>query len=209
MVYIWYTDHREGGFPGDSCAICRFPPYIQRFRLRPRRCAPVEHIVSMNEKGSMEMNILFLLTPKSACAYVREEDTIRQALERMSASGYSAVPILAKDGTYKGTLTEGDLLWAIKDLYLMDMREAETHGIMDIRHRKDNSPVTVTTPAEALLSKAAEQNFVPVVDDRNIFIGIVTRRAIMRQVLDAGSGEKVLQKDKNHPPKKEAAAAFG
>ena len=74
------------------------------------------------------MNILFLLTPKSDCAYVREEDTIRQALERMSAAGFAAVPILAKDGTYRGTLTEGDLLWAIKKLYLMDMKEAESHA---------------------------------------------------------------------------------
>ena len=83
------------------------------------------------------MNILFLLTPKSDCAYVREEDTIRQALERMSAAGFAAVPILAKDGTYRGTLTEGDLLWAIKKLYLMDMKEAESHGIMEIQRRKD------------------------------------------------------------------------
>ena len=130
------------------------------------------------------MNILFLLTPKVACAYVREEDTIRQALERMAASGYSAVPILAKDGTYRGTLTEGDLLWAIKNLYLMDMKAAESHGIMEIEHRKDNEPVSVTTPVEDLLSKAVDQNFVPVVDDRNTFIGIVTRKAIMQYCMD-------------------------
>lgn len=130
------------------------------------------------------MNILFLLTPKAACAYVKEEDTIRQALERMSASGYSAVPILAKDGTYRGTLTEGDLLWAIKNLYLMDMRAAESHGIMEIEHRKDNEPVSVTTPVEDLLTKAVDQNFVPVVDDRNTFIGIVTRKAIMQHCMD-------------------------
>ncbi len=131
------------------------------------------------------MNILFLLTPKAQCAYVREEDTIRQALERMGAAGYSAVPILAKDGSYRGTLTEGDLLWAIKNLYLMDMKAAESHGIMEIQHRKDNEPVTVTTPVEDLLSKAVDQNFVPVVDDRNTFIGLVTRKAIMQQYIDS------------------------
>ncbi len=131
------------------------------------------------------MNILFLLTPKAACAYVREEDTIRQALEKMQASGFSAVPILAKDGSYRGTLTEGDLLWAIKKLYVMDMKAAESHGIMEITHRKDNEAVTVTTPVEALLEKAVDQNFVPVVDDYNAFIGIVTRKAIMQQCLKA------------------------
>ncbi len=130
------------------------------------------------------MNILFLLTPKAACAYVREDDTIRQALERMTASGYAAVPILARNGTYRGTLTEGDLLRAIKNLYLMDMRAAESHGIMEIDHRKDNEAVSVTTRVEDLLTKAVEQNFVPVVDDRNTFIGIVTRKAIMQYCLN-------------------------
>lgn len=136
------------------------------------------------------MNILFLLTPKAACAYVREDDTIRQALERMGAAGYAAVPILAKDGSYRGTLTEGDLLWAIKNLYLMDMKEAESHGIMEIEHRKDNQPVKVTTPAEDLLTKAVEQNFVPVVDDKNAFIGLVTRKAILQQYIDRFAEEK-------------------
>ena len=121
------------------------------------------------------MNILFLLTPKSDCAYVREEDTIRQALERMSAAGFAAVPILAKDGTYRGTLTEGDL---------MDMKEAESHGIMEIQRRKDNQAVSVTTPVEDLLTTAVDQNFVPVVDDRGTFIGIVTRKAIMQYCMD-------------------------
>ena len=131
------------------------------------------------------MNILFLLTPKATCAYVREEDTIRQALERMGASGFAAVPILAKDGSYCGTLTEGDLLWAIKNLFLRDMRAAESHGIMEIKRRKNNEAVPVTTRVEDLLHKAVDQNFVPVVDDKGAFIGIVTRKAIMRHCMKA------------------------
>ncbi len=129
------------------------------------------------------MNIMFLLTPKAQCAYVREEDTIRQALERMDASGFSALPILGKDGTYLGTLTEGDLLWAVKNLYFLDMREAEGHSVMEIERRRERSLATVTTPMEDLLAMAAEQNFVPVVDDRNTFIGIVTRKAIIQQCI--------------------------
>lgn len=130
------------------------------------------------------MNILFMLTPKATCAYVRAEDSVRQALERMESTGYAALPILAKDGRYCGTLTEGDLLWAIKNLCLMDAKSMENHGIMEISHRRDNIPVRVDTKVEDILSTALEQNFVPVVDDRNIFIGIITRKAIMRHCLD-------------------------
>ena len=130
------------------------------------------------------MNILFFLTPKATCAYVRAEDTIRQAMERMEASHYAALPILKKDGTYCGTLTEGDLLWAIKNLGIIDVRDMENHGIMEISHRRDNEPVKVSMNMEDLMSKAVEQNFVPVVDDRNSFIGIITRKAIMQYCMD-------------------------
>ena len=126
------------------------------------------------------MNILFFLTPKAQCAFLREDDTLRQALERMEASGYTALPILAKDGSYRGTLTEGDLLWAMKNMCSMDMKQAEAERIMNISRRKDNVPVKVTTSMQELVERASYQNFVPVVDDKNAFIGIVTRRAIIK-----------------------------
>ena len=130
------------------------------------------------------MNILFFLTPKAKCDFLREENNIRQALERMESAGYAALPILAKDGRYKGTLTEGDLLWALKNLCDMDLHKAREHSIMEIAHRRDNQPVRVDTRIEDLFSKALDQNFVPVVDDRGTFIGIVTRRAVMRYCMD-------------------------
>ena len=134
----------------------------------------------LNPERDDNMNILFLLIPKATCAFVLEDYTIRQALEKMSVSGFTALPILARDGTYRGTITEGDLLWAIKDLFLMDMKEAEQHSIMDIRHRRDNIAVSVNTRVEDLLTTAVDQNFVPVVDDKDTFIGIVTRKAIIQ-----------------------------
>ena len=62
----------------------------------------------------------------------------------------------------------------------MDLKQAECKKIMDISRRKDNVPVTVTTSMRELVERASYQNFVPVVDDKNAFIGIVTRRAIIK-----------------------------
>ena len=125
-------------------------------------------------------NILFFLTPKAMCAFVRDDYTVRQALEKMESSGYAALPILSRSGEYKGTLTEGDLLWAIKNMCHMDMRQAQTHRIMEIARRKDNVPVRVTTSMHELIERATNQNFVPVVDDKGAFIGIITRKAIIK-----------------------------
>ena len=125
-------------------------------------------------------NILFFLTPKALCAHLDSDDTMRQALERMEQAHYSALPILDKKGRYVGTLTEGDLLWALKNLCNMDLRQTENHRIMEITRRRDNVPVRVNTSMQDLIQHAAGQNFVPVVDDKKDFIGIITRSAIMK-----------------------------
>lgn len=128
----------------------------------------------------MNNNILFFLTPKAMCAYLYDEYSMRQALEKMESAGYAALPILNKRGEYRGTLTEGDLLWGIKNMCYMDMRQAEARRIMEISRRKDNVPVRVTTSMHELVERASTQNFVPVVDDKNAFIGIITRGAIIK-----------------------------
>ena len=125
-------------------------------------------------------NILFFLTPKAMCAFVYDDYTIRQALEKMETAGYAALPILNKHGEYRGTLTEGDLLWALKNMCYMDMRQAEARRIMEITRRKDNIPVRVTTSMYDLVQRASSQNFVPVVDDKDAFIGIITRGSIIK-----------------------------
>lgn len=125
-------------------------------------------------------NILFFLTPKALCAFLYDDYTIRQALEKMESAGYAALPILNKRGEYRGTLTEGDVLWALKNMCYMDIRQAEARRIMEISRRKDNIPVKVTTSMHDLVVRARTQNFVPVVDDKNAFIGIVPRSAIIR-----------------------------
>ena len=128
----------------------------------------------------MKNNILFFLTPKAMCVYLNDDYTIRQALEKMESAGFAALPILNKRGEYRGTLTEGDLLWALKNMCYMDMRQAEARRIMEIDRRKDNIPVRVNTSMHELVERATYQNFVPVVDDKDTFIGIVTRRAIIK-----------------------------
>ena len=125
-------------------------------------------------------NILFFLIPKAMCNFLFDDFTLRQALERMETAGYAALPILNKRGEYRGTLSEGDVLWAMKNLCNMDIRQAEQHRIMEIDHHKDNIPVKVNTSMSELIDRAAGQNFVPVVDDKDAFIGIITRKAIIK-----------------------------
>lgn len=129
-------------------------------------------------------NILFFLTPKAMCAYIYDDFTIRQALEKMEVAGYAAIPILNHQGEYQGTLTEGDLLRALKNLCNMDMRQAEARRISEISRRRDNIPVRITASMQDLIERASHQNFVPVVDDYNSFIGLIPRKSIIKYCQD-------------------------
>ena len=55
---------------------------------------------------------------------------------------YSAVPIISRTGRYVGTLTEGDLLWGIKNQFNLDLKGAEKIPVTAVRRRVDNRPVT-------------------------------------------------------------------
>lgn len=126
------------------------------------------------------MNILFFLTPKSELAYIYQDDSLRQALEKMEHHRYSAVPIIDKEGNYAGTITEGDLLWGIKNQYSLSLKEAETIPITAIRRKMDYLPVRAEAKMEDLIDRVLNQNFVPVVDDRGSFIGIITRKDVIK-----------------------------
>lgn len=125
------------------------------------------------------MNILFFLTPKENVAHLDDDDTLRQAFEKMEHHGYSAIPMLSKDGKYKGTIKEGDILWYIKDNDFPSLKEMEDIPILDIGRKRDIEAVNISISMDELVNKITNQNFVPVVDDNNVFIGIITRKDVI------------------------------
>ncbi|HIT90184.1 MAG TPA: CBS domain-containing protein [Candidatus Merdenecus merdavium] len=125
------------------------------------------------------MNILFFLTPKSEVAYINDTFTLRETIEKMEYHRYTAIPMINKAGEYIGTITEGDLLWSIKNKYSLNLYEAENVKITDIPRRMDNEPVNVNCNIEDLIMTSMRQNFVPVIDDDDIFIGIIKRKDII------------------------------
>lgn len=130
------------------------------------------------------MNILFFLSPKQDLMYVYDDFTLRQTLERWQNNRYATIPVLNRQGEYVGTLSEGDILWGIKNIHDLDLEAAENISISTFPHKRDYKAVTATTRMEQLLEAAIDQNFVPVVDDRNVFIGIVRRQAIMQYLTE-------------------------
>ena len=127
------------------------------------------------------MNIMHFLTPKAQVEYIFFESTVRQGLEKMRYHGYSAIPVIDKEGHYKGTVTEGDFLWALYNDQKPSLKKLESTPISSIIHKKYTA-VNAGADMNQILNTATQQNFVPAVDDRDVFIGIITRKAIMQHL---------------------------
>ena len=129
-------------------------------------------------------SIISLLTPKKLTFYLDENSTIRQALEKFDVHKFSVVPIINKEGKYCGTLSEGDILRFIKNVANFNMKIAENVLIKDIDHYRPYQSLKVDALILEVFALSLEQNFVPIVDDKDIYIGIIKRKEVIRVLGD-------------------------
>lgn len=131
------------------------------------------------------MNVAFFLVPKQNVTFLYDDFTLRQGLEKLRYNGYTSVPAITRNNEYVGTVSEGDFLWYLIDdqkeeLHKINIKNIQNTVVRDIIRIDKNPPVRITATVEELLAKVLNQNFIPVVDDRKMFIGIVTRKDIIK-----------------------------
>ena len=119
------------------------------------------------------------MIPKSLVLCINKSSTVRQALEKMRYHRYMAVPVIDDDGVYVGTLRNDDLFKYFLDNGNFDSRAAERDSIMSILDTGYGKPLYHNASLSELIDNVKEHNFVPIVDDRKCFIGIVLRREIL------------------------------
>lgn len=138
------------------------------------------------------MNISFFMKPKAEVAYLYNDITVRQAIEKMHHYGFTAVPVIDRQGNYIGTVTEGDLLWELvrgeggeECSIPVERLEDIPFSRISLRYPGDKYPaVNIMATVEELLLRVLNQNFIPIVDDRNSFIGIVPRSVVIKYFYD-------------------------
>ena len=142
------------------------------------------------------MNIAYFLRPKSTVAFLYDDNSFRRGLEKMRQHGYTAIPVINRDGRYISTVSEGDFLWHILDSAgekQTSMRDLEQLQVRDILREGSYPAVPITVTMDKLLDNAMRQNFIPVVDDAGSFIGIITRQDIIRYFAALKEKEKIAE----------------
>ena len=144
------------------------------------------------------MNLLFFLTPKQDVLYIYEDFTLRQTLEKWANQRFATIPVLKRNGEYVGTITEGDILWGIKNLHGLDLEASEDVPISSFPRRRDYKAVTVTTDMPSLLQAAIDQFMSSYATDTQITdravengdtVNLTYTGSIDGQVFEGGSAE--------------------
>ena len=124
-------------------------------------------------------SVLQLITPKKGTHYLLDTSTIRQALEKFDVHKFSVVPLLSKDGRYVGTLSEGDILRFIKNHAHFDISLAENVQVKAIEHYRPYKCLKIDATIQEVYVLTLDQNFVPLIDDQDHYIGIIKRKDVL------------------------------
>lgn len=129
--------------------------------------------------GVIHMKIVAFVKPKNEVVLLYDDHSIYEALEIMEKHRYTTIPIISREGNYIGTLSEGDLLWYLKNKESFDVKSMEKKHITEVKRHRDYQAINIDANITELIVKAADENFVPVVDEHQLFIGIVTRKTLL------------------------------
>ena len=129
-------------------------------------------------------SIIGLMIPKKGTNFLEEDSTLRNALEKFKAHKFSTVPIIGKDGKYIRTISEGDLLRYITDLPNFSMVLAEKISVAAVGSYRSYQALNIDAPIVEIVSLSLKQNFIPLVDDRGLYIGIIKRKEILEFLLE-------------------------
>ena len=125
------------------------------------------------------MNIFNILVPKQMLTYLNSNDTLDSAVELLVASGYTAVPVVDDAGVYVGVVSEGDFLRIVMDEGRHNLNKYKVSDIVKI---DKEGAVLNTVSKKEVYERILDRNFLSVVDDRQCFIGIITRKSVILEL---------------------------
>ncbi len=141
----------------------------------------VKGMNNIQELTLLDLKAEHLMIASEKVAHVQMNNPLEHALLILVKSGYSAVPVLDTSYKFKGTIGKNVILNRILGLERFEMEklsEIEVHEVMNktipCLNREDDFFTCLKT--------VIDYPFVCVVDDEGYFDGILTRRAILKQL---------------------------
>lgn len=121
------------------------------------------------------------LIPAEIVANVQEDNHLDHAFLVLTKVKYSAIPVLDKDQHFKGILTLPMLTETMLGLNGIDPTRLSRKRVSEVM-QKDFPTIKLPYDVEEILHLMVNHPFLIVVNNDDIFTGIVTRREVLKSV---------------------------
>ncbi|GAE91820.1 CBS domain protein [Gracilibacillus boraciitolerans JCM 21714] len=128
-----------------------------------------------------DLTVADLMIPAEKVAHVQEGNLIEHALLVLVESGYSSVPVLDLDFKLRGTIAKTPILKSIMGMERFEMEKLAETKVEEVM-KKDQPTLLKDTNFLTSLKIVIDHAFACVVDEQGYFLGILTRRAILKEV---------------------------
>lgn len=114
-------------------------------------------------------------------ATLSEDNTLEHALLVLTNIGYSRIPVLNKQGQLMGQISLDQVVSQMFDIESLNPEKLEGMTVGEVMDRQACS-IQMPFNIEKILNQLVDFNFIPVVDKQDVFLGIVTRKEILKSV---------------------------
>ncbi|CAG9619903.1 cyclic-di-AMP-binding protein CbpB [Sutcliffiella rhizosphaerae] len=135
-------------------------------------------MISLQSSKVLGATIKDLIIPAERVAHVQVKNNLEHALLVLTKTGYTAVPVL--DAKYKlhGLISITHIMDSILGLERIEFERLE-HMVVEEAMNKELASLSISDTVEKGLELLVDHPFVCVLNDENIFEGILTRRTIL------------------------------
>ncbi|GGE37387.1 cyclic-di-AMP-binding protein CbpB [Streptococcus himalayensis] len=131
------------------------------------------------ERYLLEQKETFL-TPADNLAVLIDTHNVDHAILLLSQITYSRVPVITADKEFVGTISLTDILAYQMQQYIPDEVFLRTDIVAIVE--KNRATVGLDFTVTEVLHKLVDESFLPVVDEKHRFQGIITRKSILKAI---------------------------
>ncbi|MCD2256791.1 cyclic-di-AMP-binding protein CbpB [Agrilactobacillus fermenti] len=138
-------------------------------------------MISKQISTFLMQNKRHFLIPASQVATVQVDNSLTHAFMVLSKLGYSRIPVVRDDAKFAGELS---MPMITEQMLKLDEIDTSCLDQMTVADVMDETVNTVNNPydLEEIMHLLVDDNFLPVVSEAQDFVGIITRREMMKSL---------------------------
>lgn len=138
-------------------------------------------MIETHYRNSLWSHLDEVLIPVEKIAHVQDQHFLMHALLVLSNVRYATIPVLDAQGVFKGLISAAMIMNGVMGLSEIEFDKLDTERVATVM---DTSTPTITRDAdiEEVMRLLIDNNFLTVVDGRHHFVGLVTRREVLKKV---------------------------